>query len=386
MQQLSLWLQVENRSILSEIMIPFLDLKRQYAPIRSDIDASIKQVLDHTDFILGKSVAAFEEKFADYCGSRFCIAVNSGTSALHLGLLSVGVRPGDEVITSPSTFVATVAAIDYVGAKAVMVDIDPDSYTIDVEKIEAAITKKTKAIIPVHLYGQSANIDPIVVLAKKYGLAVVEDAAQAHGARYRGRRVGTYGDVGCFSFYPGKNLGAAGEGGAIITDDPELDRIIRMYRDWGQAEKYHHLLKGFNYRMDSIQGAVLGVKLSYLDEWTALRRLHAQRYIEGLSACDAIVCPAEMSWGEHVYHVFAIQVNSRDSIRTFLYNAGVESGIHYPVPVHLQPAYADLGYQIGDFPHSERLAARTLSLPMFAELTDREVDQVITAVLQNVSK
>lgn len=365
-------------------MIPFLDLKRQYAPIRADIDAAIKLVLDDTDFILGKSVADFEHDFAAYCGSQFCVALNSGTSALHLALLAVGVKSGDEVITSPSTFVATIAAIDYIGAKAVLVDIDPVSYTLNPAGVEAAITPRTKAIVPVHLYGQSADLEPILAIASHYGLAVVEDAAQAHGARYQGKRLGSHGVAGCFSFYPGKNLGAAGEGGAIVTDNPEVARLVRMYRDWGQAEKYHHTLKGFNFRMDGFQGAVLGVKLPHLDAWTRARRRHAQHYVEGLSGCEGIQCPTEMSWGEHAYHVFAIQVEGRDEIRTRLNEAGVQSGIHYPVPVHLQPAYADLGYRIGDFPHAERLAARTLSLPMFAELTSTELDCVIASLIRVV--
>ena len=361
-------------------MVPFLDLKRQYAPIRASIDAAIKRVLDDTDFILGTSVSDFEQAFANYCDARYCVALNSGTSALHLALLAVGVGPGDEVITSPSTFVATVAAIDYIGARAVLVDIDPVSYTLDPAALEQAMTPRTKAIVPVHLYGQAADLEPILAIARHHGVAVVEDAAQAHGATYRGRRVGAIGNIGCFSFYPGKNLGAAGEGGAIVTNDEELARVVRMYRDWGQAEKYHHVLKGFNYRMDGIQGAVLGVKLGYLEEWTRERRAHAHHYCQELADCVAAQCPVEMPWGEHVYHVFAVQVAERDAVRARMGADRVQTGIHYPIPVHLQPAYADLGYQRGDFPHAEALAARTLSLPMFAELGVDELEQVAVSL------
>lgn len=366
-------------------MVPFLDLKRQYQPIRAEIDAAVARVFDDTDFILGKSVAAFEAAFAASCHSQHCVALNSGTSALHLALLAVGVQAGDEVITSPSTFVATVAAIDYIGARAVLVDIDPVSYTLDPALLEAAITPRTKAIVPVHLYGQTADLAPIMAIAKRHGLPVVEDAAQAHLALYQGKPAGSWGEIGCFSFYPGKNLGAAGEGGAIVTNDAELAATIRMYRDWGQSEKYHHKLKGFNYRMDGVQGAVLGVKLPHLAAWTQARQRHAAQYRALLQSLPGVQLPAEMAWGSPVYHVYAIQVAERDRVKQQLQERGVQTGIHYPIPVHLQPAYADLGYQRGDFPLAEALADRTLSLPMFAELTEDEVREVATALQQVVA-
>ncbi len=360
-------------------MIPFLDLKAQYHSIKPDIDAAILKVLESSQFALGDEVAAFEREFAAYVGATEGVGVNSGTSALHLALLALGVGPGDEVITVPNTFVATVAAIGYTGAKAVLVDIDPRSFTIDVNRIEQAITPRTKVIMPVHLYGQMADMDPIVDIARRHKLFVIEDAAQAHGAEYKGRRAGSIGDLGCFSFYPGKNLGAYGEGGLVTTGNPDYARTVRMLRDWGQDRRYHHVLKAYNYRLEGIQGAILRVKLRHLEEWTELRRAHAGRYRE-LLAGSSVRTPEEMPYARHVYHIYALQTAGRDELQKALQAAGVQSGLHYPIPVHMQPAYADLGYKQGDFPLAEQSAAEELSLPMFAELTDAQIDTVVNAV------
>ena len=363
--------------------VPFLDLKAQYQSIKSEIQPAVNRVLESCSYILGEEVAAFEREFADYHNSSSGIAVNSGTSALHLALLSAGIGPGDEVITVTFTFVATVAAIVYTGAKPVFVDVDPTTMTMDANLIEAAITPRTKAILPVHLYGQSADMDPIMEIARRHGLLVIEDACQAHGAEYRGRRVGSIGDLGCFSFYPGKNLGACGEGGIVVTNDEKHEKTIRMFRDWGTESKYHHVLKGYNYRMEGIQGAVLRVKLRHLEKWTEARRTHAGRYNE-LLAGTGVGIPCEISSNRHVYHIYAIRVPERDTFQKALTARGVQSGIHYPVPVHLQPAYADLGYKTGDFPHSEAAAGEVLSLPMFPELTTAQQDRVLMAVRESI--
>ncbi len=314
-----------------------------------------------------------------YCSAKHGIGVNSGTSALHLALLAADVGPGDEVITVPFTFVATVAAIVYTGARPVFVDIDPRTFNMDAMALEAAITERTKAIMPVHLHGQSAEMDPILEIARRHDLVVIEDAAQAHGAEYKGRRAGSLGDMGCFSFYPGKNLGAYGEGGMVITDDPEYTRKIRMLRDWGAERKYHHVLKGYNYRMEGIQGAVLRVKLRHLEAWTEGRRRAAGRYDRLLSG-SGVAIPQPLPHNRHVYHVYAIRTPNREAWQEALQARGIQTGIHYPIPVHLLPAYADLGYHAGDFPHAERAAAEVLSLPMFPELTEAQCETVAGAV------
>ncbi len=359
--------------------VPFLDLKAQYQTIKSEIQPAINRVLENCSYILGVEVAEFEKSFSAYHNSAFGIAVNSGTSALHLALLAGGIGPGDEVITVSFTFVATTAAIIYTGAKPVFVDVDPRSLTMDVSMIEAAITPRTKCILPVHIHGQSADMDPIMAIARKHGLIVIEDACQAHGAEYKGRRVGSIGDMGCFSFYPGKNLGAYGEGGLVTTNDSAYDKAIRMLRDWGAETKYNHVLKGYNYRMEGFQGAVLQVKLPHLAKWTEARRSHAVHYNQ-LLADVGVKLPEEVSANRHVYHVYAIRVPQRDKFQEVLSSQGVQSGIHYPVPVHLQPAYADLGYKVGDFPNSEAAADEVLSLPMFPELTEIQQDRVVKAV------
>jgi dTDP-4-amino-4,6-dideoxygalactose transaminase len=360
-------------------MIPYADLKAQYHSIKTEIDAAIANVLESSAFILGKEVAEFEREFAAYSGVRHAVGVNSGTSALHLALLAAGVGPGDEVITVPFTFVATVAAVFYTGAAPVFVDIDARSYTMDVDRIEAAITSRTKAILPVHLYGQAADMDPILDIARRHNLVVIEDAAQAHGAEYKGRRTGGMGDLGCFSFYPGKNLGAYGEGGAVVTNNPERANTIRMLRDWGQSRKYYHDLRGFNYRMEGIQGAILRVKLQHLEAWTDARRAHARIYT-GQLAGSRIGTPCEMSYARHVYHVYAIRVPHRDRVFQHLNKSGVQAGIHYPIPVHLQPAYRDARYKEGDFPVAESVAREVISLPIFPELTPAQIDEVCASV------
>ena len=364
-------------------MIPFVDLKAQYLSIKDEIDTAVLKVLGSTQFVLGNEVTALEEEFANYCEANEGIAVNTGTSALHLALLAAGIGPGDEVITVPFTFVATVAAIDYTGATPVFVDIDPVSYTIDVTQIENAITERTRAILPVHLYGQPADMDPILEIARRYGLTVIEDAAQAHRAEYKGRRVGSISDLSCFSFYPGKNLGAYGEGGMVVTNNPEYTRTIRMLRDWGQQSKYHHVLKGYNYRMDGLQGAILRVKLRHLDQWTEARRAHAAQY-DQLLADSGVKTPTVMPYSHHVYHVYAMRSLQRDALQQELNERGIQTGIHYPIPVHLQQAYADLGYKLGDFPCSESAANQVLSLPMYAELSPEQIKIVSAAVSESV--
>ena len=368
---------------MANVKVPYLDLKAQYQSIKTEIDAAIHGVLESCQFVLGSEVAAFERDFAAYCGTTECIALNSGTSALHLALLAAGIAPGDEVITTPFTFVASVAAILYAGARPVLVDIDPRSFTIDPAHIEAAITPRTKAVLPVHLYGQPADMDPIMDIARKHRLVVIEDAAQAHGARHKGRPVGSIGDMACFSFYPGKNLGAYGEGGAVTTSNPDYANTIHMLRDWGQDRKYHHLLRGYNYRMEGFQGAVLSVKLRHLERWTEARRAIVRQYNDLLSDCD-LKTPAEMPWARHVYHVYTIRSNERDHLQPTLAEEGIQTGIHYPVPVHLQPAYADLGYGPGAFPQAEAAAKQVLSLPLYPELSPQAVVQVAEAVKEAV--
>lgn len=368
---------------MTEVKVPYLDLKAQYRCIKPEIDAALERVLESCQFVLGSEVAAFERDFATYCGAAECIALNSGTSALHLALLAAGVGPGDEVITVPFTFVASVAAVLYSGAKPVLVDIDPVSFNMDPALIEAAITPRTKAILPVHLYGQCADMDPIMEIARRHRLVVIEDAAQAHGAQYKGRPAGSIGDMACFSFYPGKNLGAYGEGGAVTTNNSEFARTVRMLRDWGQDRKYHHVLRGYNYRMEGFQGAVLGVKLRHLPAWTEARRAVVHQYNQWLAGSD-VRTPIEMKWAHHVYHVYTLRSQERDALQAALTAEGIQSGIHYPVPVHLQPAYADLGYRRGAFPQSEKAAAEVLSLPLFPEMTDTQIEAVARVVQAGV--
>ena len=365
-------------------MIPLLDLGAQYQEVGVELETAVLQVLRSGRYILGEPVAQFERDFADYCGTRHAVAVNSGTSALHLALLAAGIGRGDEVITTPFTFVATVAAILLAGARPVLVDVDPVTLTLDPAQVEAAISPATKAIIPVHIYGQMADMDPLMLLANRRGLVVIEDACQSHGAEYRGRRAGGLGLAGCFSFYPGKNLGACGEGGLLVTDSDAVATAARCLRDWGQKERYNHIAKGFNYRMDAIQGAALGVKLKYLEEWTEKRRRHARHYDQLLDGIGPIERPVEMRGRRHVYHVYAIRSRDRTMLQESLAAQGIQTGLHYPIPVHLQPAYADLGYRRGDFPVSELAAQQVLSLPMYPELTPAQIDTVAEAIKRDV--
>ncbi len=360
-------------------MIPIVDLKKQYQSIKGEIDGAIARVLESSQFILGPEVAAFEKEFATYSGAEHGIGVNTGTSALHLALLAADVGPGDEVITVPFTFVATVAAIRYTGARPVFVDIDPQTFTMDPSLLEGALTERTKAIVPVHLYGQCADMDPILAIARKHNVVVIEDAAQAHGSEYKGRRAGSLADMGCFSFYPGKNLGACGEGGMIVTGSPEYADKMRMMRDWGQSKRYHHDTIGFNYRLEGIQGAILRVKLRHLERWTAVRRASATLYNE-LFNDSQVVTPREMPYARHVFHCYVIRTPERQPMIDHLSAIGIQTAIHYPIAVHLQRAHADLGYRRGQFPHSEIAADEVLSLPMHGDLTPENVQLVASAV------
>jgi dTDP-4-amino-4,6-dideoxygalactose transaminase len=360
-------------------VIPFIDLRTQYATIRAEIEPAVLGVLERCEYILGPEVAAFEEEFAAYSGAKHGIGVNSGTSALHLALLAADVGPGDEVVTTPFTFVATVAAILYAGARPILADIDPATLTLDPERFRAAITPRTKAVIPVHIHGHPADMDPIAEIARARGIVVIEDAAQAHGARYHDRPAGSLGDIACFSFYPGKNLGACGEGGMIVTDDDEVAHKLRMLRDWGQEKKYQHVMKGFNARLEGVQGAALRVKLRHLEAWTEARRERAALYDRLLRDAD-VTTPAQMPWARHVYHVYAIRTPGRDALQAALLEREIQTGIHYPQPVHLLEGYRDLGYDDGDFPVAERAAVETLSLPMYPELPLDWVEEVASAV------
>ncbi|MBN9433564.1 MAG: DegT/DnrJ/EryC1/StrS family aminotransferase [Bosea sp.] len=359
-------------------MTPFLDLRAQYRAIGPDLEQAVISTMRDGTFVLGERVERFEADFARYCGTSFAVAVNSGTSALHLALLAAGIGPGDEVITVSATFVATTAAIVNAGATPVYVDIDPATWTMRPDLIAASVTSRTRAIMPVHLHGRLADMDAINAVARQFGLLVIEDAAQAHGAERNGTRAGAFGDIGCFSFYPGKNLGACGEGGAITTNRADLAAAVRSLRDWGQEGKYNHVRQGFNFRMDAIQGAVLGVKLPLLDDWNAARRRIANVYGRALS--PLVTVPPGPIGLDHACHVYAVRVPDREAVRAALLEAGIATGIHYPCPVHLQPAYRWLGYGPGDLPQSEALARETLSLPLYPELSADGVDAVIAAL------
>lgn len=355
--------------------IPFVDLKRQYLSIKEEVDSAVHRVLMSGNFAHGEEVEAFEEVFSRYIGARYCVAVSSGTAALYLALMACGIGPGDEVITAPNTFIATAEAISTVGGRPVLVDVNPASYTMDPLALETVITRRTKAILPVHLYGQPADMDPILEIAKRYHLLVIEDACQAHGAKYKGRRVGSLGEAGCFSFYPTKNLGACGEGGAVLTDNLEIARKVRMLRDHGSDRKYYHKAVGFNCRMEAIQAAVLKVKLEYLDEWNTRRRQHAQLYSNLLSG-TGLILPLEMPYAYHVFHLYVVQSTCRDELQQALADEGIATGIHYPVPIYLQEAYQHLGDGRGKFPVAERVTEHILSLPLYPEMSDGEVQTV----------
>jgi dTDP-4-amino-4,6-dideoxygalactose transaminase len=361
--------------------VPFLDLQAQYRSIKSEVDPAIQHVLDTSSYILGPSVEAFEKDFAAYCEVSNCIAVNSGTSALALLLQAYDIGPGDEVITVANTFFATAQAISELGATPVLVDCVLETGLMDPTLIEAAITPRTKAIIPVHLYGQPADMDAINAIGKKHGIIIIEDSCQAHGSRYNGKRAGSLAAGAAFSFYPGKNLGAYGEGGAVTTNDAAIAQKIRMLREHGSPKKYHHDMIGWNERMDGIQGAVLGVKLKHLDTWNAARRSHAHTYRELLP--KEILTMKNQDGNESVYHLFVIQVKDRDMMQQKLSEKGIATGIHYPVPIHLQPAYAGR-WKKGDFPNAEKLSDEILSLPMFPELTEIQIREVVEALKESI--
>jgi len=360
-------------------MIPLVDLKAQYAAIKPEIDAAMQRVVNNTSFILGKEVTEFEKNFAAFSRVQHCIGTDSGTAALHLALLLCDVKPGDEVITTTHTFVATAEVISVIGARPVFVDIDPRTYNIDPGQIERAITPRTKAMIPVHLYGQPAEMDPILDIARKHNLRIIEDAAQAHGAEYRGRRAGTMSDLACFSFYPGKNLGAYGDAGALVTNNAELAERARMLRDHGRREKYTHQIVGYGYRLDALQAAILGAKLPHLEAGNARRRAIADYYTELFTNLD-VVTPYVPPHITPVYHIYCIRARNRDGLQKHLKARGIEAGVHYPIPLHLQPVYQNLGYTAGDFPRAEKAASEILSLPIYPELTDFQVQQVVDAV------
>jgi dTDP-4-amino-4,6-dideoxygalactose transaminase len=365
--------------------VPFLDLNAHHHAIQDEILAAIREVIESGAFAGGPFVAKFEEDFAAYCHTRFAVGVGSGTDALWLALLACGIGAGDEVITVPNSFLATAEAISISGAAPVFVDVDPRTYTMDPELLEAAITPRTKAIIPVHLFGQMADMDPIMEIARRHKLVVIEDACQAHGAEYKGRRAGSLGHAGCFSFYPGKNLGAMGEAGAVVTNDPAIQEKIQLLRDHGQRAKYYHSLIGWNARMDGIQGAVLRVKLKALDKSNAARRSRARLYENRLGNGRDLITPKEAEYGTHVYHVYAVRVRGRDQLQRALADRGIASAIHYPIPIHLQEAYGHLKLGRGSFPVAERCAEEFLSLPMFPELTPEQIETVVREVNSHLS-
>jgi len=356
-----------------------MDLKAQYSRIREELLQALLEVAESTTFVLGPRVAEFEEKFAAYLGARHCVAVNSGTSALHLALLGAGVGPGDEVITAPMTFIATSWAVSYVGATPVFVDVDPVTYTMDVGQVERKITSKTRAILPVHLYGQPADMNPLLEIGRRHGIPVIEDGAQAHGARYGSQTAGTLGLCGCFSFYPGKNLGAYGEAGAVVTDDTQIASRLIALRDHAQSKRYHHNEIGFNYRMDAFQGAILAIKLKYLEQWTEARRFLAQRYLKYLADLP-LKLPVAAADRRHVWHLFVILHPQRERIQRALAERRIATGLHYPIPLHLQQAYKHLSYKEGDFPMAERIGRECLTLPLFPEMTIQQQDAVIEAL------
>jgi len=362
--------------------VPYFDLPAQIRALRPELDAAIARTLDSCAFCLGPEVANFERDFAAYVGSPHCIGFNSGTSALHVAMQLLKVGPGDEVITTPFTFIATSWAIVYTGARPVFVDIDEQTMTLDPKKLEAAITPRTKAVMPVHLYGHPFDIDPILATCRKHHLPLVEDAAQAHGTRYRGKNVGSFGEMTGYSFYPGKNLGACGEGGALVTASADLAAHARSVRDHGSAVRYHHDEIGYNYRMEGIQGAVLGVKLPHLTAWNAARRRIAHRYHELLAPAEAkgLRLPREAAWAESVYHLYVARHAARDQLKEHLAAKGIGTALHYPIPLHLQKCFAYLGYKAGDFPVAERAARECLSLPVFPELTDAQVEYTAAAI------
>jgi len=365
------------------MQIPLVDLKAQYLSIKKEIDEAIQRVLNRCNFIMGEEVKKFEEEFASFCNAKYAIGVSSGTDALFLALKAINIRPTDEIITVPNTFIATTEAITLAGGKIKFVDINEENYNIDTNKIELAITKKTKAILPVHLYGQTADMDPIMDIAKKYNLKVIEDAAQAHGAEYKNNRTGTLGDIAIFSFYPGKNLGAYGDAGAVVTNDQDIALKIALLRNHGRIKKYDHEYEGYNCRLDTIQAAVLRVKLKYIDSWNEARINHASLYGKLLQNKN-IILPVKQKDCKHVYHIFAVRVANRDKLLNKLKNEDIEAGIHYPIPLHLQPAYRYLGYKKRDFPNTEKYVKEIISLPMFPELNKEKIKKIVDSINEHI--
>lgn len=362
-----------------QLQIPFVDLSAQYHTIDAEINEAISRVIQGTDFILGREVNLFEEEFASFCEAKYAVGVDSGTSALELALRAYNIGTGDEVITAANSFIASALAISHTGATPVLADVDPCTYTMDVAAMAAAITSRTKAVVPVHLYGHPAHMDAIREVADKHGLVVIEDACQAHGARYKGKRTGSLGHAAAFSFYPGKNLGAYGDGGMVVTNDREIADRLRMLRNYGQKEKYQHLFRGYNRRLDTLQAAILRVKLKYLEKWNVARRRNALLYHQSLEGCG-LTLPAEAGGAESVWHLYVIRTEQRDALKEHLVSRGVNVGIHYPIPIHLQPAYQDLGYKKGDFPITEEFAEQLLSLPMYAEIGENQVKSVAKTI------
>jgi dTDP-4-amino-4,6-dideoxygalactose transaminase len=362
------------------VTVPFVDLRAQYRSIRDEVRAAMDKVIEEAAFIGGKALQDFQDAFTRYSGARFGMGVSSGTSALHLALDACGVRPGDEVITVPSTFIATTEAITQAGGVIRFVDVHPESFNLDPAHLEAAIGPKTKAVMPVHLFGQTADMDAIGAAARSHGLRVIEDAAQAHGAEYKGRRAGSLGEIAGFSFYPGKNLGAYGDGGFVTTNDEEMARRVKLLLDHGRTTKYEHVAEGYNYRLDALQAAILSVKLRHLDAWNEARRRVARAYDERLGGLPGLALPQEQPGCKHVYHIYAVRTDRRDALRAHLEKRGVASGVHYPIPLHLQPAYKHLGIPKGRFPVAERLSESVLSLPMYPEMEERHIEAVCAAV------
>lgn len=357
-------------------VIPLVDLKAQYRTIKNEIDGAISDVFEQCDFILGSQVSSFEDAFREYVGAKYAVGTSSGTSALMIALKALGVGPGDEVLTTPLTFTATAEAICHVGARPVFVDVEPSTFCMDPSKVETAITARTKAIVPVHLYGNACDMDLIMAIARRHGLAVVEDAAQAHGATYHGKMPGTFGDVGCFSFYPGKNLGAYGDAGAVVTDRRDLAERMRALSNHGRIKKYEHFEVGYGERLDTLQAAILNVKLRHLPMWIQRRRTIAGRYDQLLDSMG-VVRMAPTTGCLPSYHIYAVAVPDRDKVLSHLAERGVMAGVHYPIPLHVQDAYSYLGYRMGDFPVSERKAASELSLPLYPEMGEDAVDYVV---------
>jgi dTDP-4-amino-4,6-dideoxygalactose transaminase len=364
--------------------VPFVDLKIQYQTLRGEIEEAIGQVFEQAAFSGGPFVTRFEEEFASFCGSPYAVGVGSGTEALWLALCALDVKAGDEIITAPNSFIATAEAISFCGARPVFIDVEESTYNMDPALLESAITPKTKAIIPVHLFGQTADMDPILEIAARHGLFVIEDACQAHGAEYKGRKAGSMGEVGCFSFYPGKNLGAYGEAGMVLTKDPVLAEKVRMIRDHGQFQRYDHHRIGWNARMDGVQGAILSVKLKHLAQWNEERWRNAHKYHAVLENIHGLVIPYEAPCARHVYHIYAIRVRNRDRLIALLTGKGIACGIHYPIPIHLQQAYGFLNLKEGSFSVAERCAREFVSLPMFPELSDEQIEHVSQSVKQNL--